>query len=95
MESTGVIKKISDPTTWCAGMVVVHKKEGKIRICVGLKLLNECVLREIQPLPRVDETLAQLSGAKVFSKLDANSGFRQIATFSQEISTSKSLINRC
>ena len=32
----------------------------------------------MHPLPRVDETLAQLTGAKVFSKLDANSGFWQI-----------------
>ena len=51
--------------------------------------LNECVLREIHPLPRVDETLAQLSGAKVFSKLDANSGFWQIplAKKSQQLTT--------
>ena len=43
-----------------------------------MKPLNECVLREIHPLPKVDETLVQLSGAKIFSKLDANSGFWQI-----------------
>ena len=36
------------------------------------------MLREVHPLPKVDETLAQLSGAKLFSKLDANSGFWQI-----------------
>ena len=35
MESMGVITKINDPTPWCAGMVVVPKKEGKIRICVN------------------------------------------------------------
>ena len=29
-------------------------------------------------MPKVETTLAQLSGAKVFSKLDANSGFWQI-----------------
>ena len=29
-------------------------------------------------MPRVDETLAQLARARVFSKLDANSGFWQI-----------------
>ena len=34
--------------------------------------------RETHPLPKVDDTLAQLSGAKIFSKLDANSGFCQI-----------------
>ena len=36
------------------------------------------VLHEVHPLPRVDETLAQLSGATVFTKLDANGGFWQI-----------------
>ena len=49
-----------------------------IRICVDLKPLYCNVLREVHPLPTVDETLAQLSGAWVFSKLDANSGFWQI-----------------
>ena len=78
MEKLGVIAKVDQPTPWCAGMVVVPKKEGAIRICVDLKPLNEDVLREVHPLPKVDETLAQLSGATVFSKLDANSGFWQI-----------------
>lgn len=64
MEKAGVISKVSEPTPWCAGMV--------------LKPLNRSVLREVHPLPKVDETLAQLAGAKVFSKLDANSGFWQI-----------------
>ena len=65
-------------TPWCAGMVVVPKKEGAIRICVDLKPLNGNVFHEVHPLPKVDETLAQLAGAAVFSKLDANSGFWQI-----------------
>ena len=85
----GVIEKSSESTPWCAGMVVVPKRDGKIRICVDLKPLNESVLREIHPLPRVDDTLAQLSGAKLFSKLDANSGFWQIslAKSSQQLTT--------
>ena len=78
MEKMGVISKVDVPTPWCAGMVVAHKKSGAVRICVDLKPLNQSVLREVHPLPKVDETLAQLSGAKVFSKLDANSGFWQI-----------------
>ena len=57
---------------------MVLKKGGDIRICVDLKPLNESVLREVHPLPKVDETLAQISGATVFTKLDANSGFWQI-----------------
>ena len=78
MEAMGVISKVDEPTPWCAGMVVVPKKSGEVRICVDLKPLNKSVLREVHPLLKVDETLAQLSGAKVFTKLDANSGFWQI-----------------
>ena len=70
-----MISKVDEPTEWCAGMVVVPKKDGKVRICVDLKPLNESMLREVHPMPKVDETLAQLTGAKIFSKLDANSGF--------------------
>ena len=49
------------------------QKVWSIRICVDLKPLNESVLREVHPIPKV--VLAQLTGAKLFSKLDANSGF--------------------
>jgi transposase InsO family protein len=78
METLGVISKVDQPTPWCAGMVVVPKKNCSIRICVDLKPLNVNVLREVHPLPSVDNILAQLSGAKIFSKLDANSGFWQV-----------------
>ena len=78
MESTGVISKVEEPTPWCAGMVPILKRDGTVRICVDLKRLNENVLREVFPLPQVDEALAQLTGAKLFTKLDANSGFWQV-----------------
>ena len=78
METLGVIAKVEQPTEWCAGMVVVPKSNGKVRICVDLTRLNESVQRERHPLPAVDQTLAQLASAKVFSKPDANSGFWQI-----------------
>ena len=77
LETMGVISKVDKPTPWCAGMVVVSKKLGDVRICVDLKLLNESVLREVHPIPTVDETLGKLAGATIFSKLDANSGFWQ------------------
>ena len=68
MEKLGVIRKVSEPTPWCAGMVVAPKKSGAIRICVDLKPLNEEVWREIHPIPRVDDTLAQMAGAKILSQ---------------------------
>ena len=78
MQSMGVISPVHEPTPWCAAMVVVPKDSGAVQICVDLKPLNENVLREVHPMPKVETTLAQLSGAKLFSKLDANSGFWQI-----------------
>ena len=78
MEALSVIAKVTEPTEWCAGMVVVPKANGQVRICVDLTKLNESVRREQHPLPAVDQVLAQLAGTKVFSQLDANSGFWQI-----------------
>lgn len=46
--------------------------------CVDFTRLNENVCRERHPLPAIEQTLAQLAGARVFTKLDANSGFWQI-----------------
>jgi len=49
MELLNVISKVEEPTSWCAGMVVVPKKNGTIRICVDLKPLNESVQLEVSP----------------------------------------------
>ncbi|XP_029701916.1 uncharacterized protein K02A2.6-like [Takifugu rubripes] len=78
MVTLGVIAPIDEPTEWCAGIVVVLKPNGTIRICVDLTHLNDYVCRERLILPAVDETLAKLSGATLFSKLDATAGFWQV-----------------
>ena len=78
MEGLGVISRVSEPILWCAAMVVVPKPSGAVHICVDMKPRNENVLREVHPMPKVDTTLAQLTGATMFTKLDANSGFWQI-----------------
>ena len=78
MESLGVIEKVEEYREWCAGMVVAPKTNGNVRICVDLTKLNKSVKRENFPLPRVEEILATLDESRVFSKMDANSGFWQI-----------------
>ena len=83
----GVISPIQKPMDWYVGMVTVWKQNRQVHICVDLTRLNESVKRGLQPLlvvkhilalqpiPVVERILAQLAGAKVFTKLDANSGF--------------------
>ena len=62
MQSMWVISSVDNPSTLCAGMVVVPKPAGDVPICVDLKPLSQNVLREYHPLPNVDETLEQLAG---------------------------------
>ena len=46
MEKLGVISRVSEPTEWRAGMVVVHKGNKKVRICVDLNHLNKSVRQD-------------------------------------------------
>lgn len=78
MVDKGIIVPVNTPTEWCSPIVVVPKTDGNVRICVDLIELNKSVQREFHPLQSVEYTLNLLTGAKVFSKLDANSGFWQI-----------------
>nr|XP_042908526.1 uncharacterized protein K02A2.6-like [Parasteatoda tepidariorum] len=78
MQELNVIQKVEKPTDWCSPAVVVRKKDGSVRICVDLTTLNRSIKREWHPLPTTEYNLSLLAGAKIFSKLDANSGFWQI-----------------
>lgn len=89
MEKLGGISRIDEPIEWCAGMVVVPKSSGQVRICIDFAKLNMSVKRENFPLPSVEESLAKLANAVVFSKLDANSSFcqKKLATESRPLTT--------
>ena len=67
MEQLGVISRIEETTSWCAGMVVVPKGDGSIRICVDLTKLNKAVCRERHLLPSVEQSLESLKNATTFS----------------------------
>ena len=78
MLALSVIEPVEQPTDWCFGLTIAPKANGDIRMCVDLTHLNKSVRREIYPLPRVSDMLAMLSEGKIFSKIDAKSGFWQI-----------------
>ena len=78
MESQGVIRRIDEPTEWCAGMVVVPKSNGDVHVCGDFTKLNHSIQRERHILPSEEHLLANIGNATVFSKLDANSGFHQL-----------------
>ena len=78
MEEIGVIVKQHEPTKWVNSMVTVQKPNGKLRICIDPRDLNKATLREHYPLRTVEEVISQMPNAKIFSKLDATSGFWQL-----------------
>ena len=78
MLDNGVIRQVTEPTDWCAAIVAVPKSSGALRICVDLKQLNKAVRREHYTLPSLEDIAPRLRDSKVFSKLDAASGFGQI-----------------
>ena len=77
LEVLGVIQKVTEPTDWVAGMVVVPKPNGDVRICVDYNHLNQNIRRERLMLPSVTELLLGIRGAKYFTKLDCRSGYYQ------------------
>ena len=75
MEQLGAIEKVDQPTEWVNSIVIVEKPDGNLRICLDPKDLNRAVKREHFQLPTSTKITSKLTGAKVFSKLDAKDGF--------------------
>lgn len=61
-----------------APILFVRKKEGGLRMVVDYRELNRLTVKNKYPMPRIDDTLDQLSGATVFTSLDLTSGYHQI-----------------
>ena len=78
LEQQEIVAPVTAPTTWVNSMVVVPKKNGKLRICLDPKDLNRAIKREHYPLPTIEDIATRLHGAKVFTKLDVRSGFWHI-----------------
>ena len=62
-----------------APILFATKKGGAgLRMCTDYRSLNANMVMDNFPLPRIDELLAWLKGAKIFSKLDLQDGYHQI-----------------
>ena len=62
---------------WASSVVMVKKKDGTLRFCIDFRKLNDVTVKDVHPLPRIDDALEALKGAKIFSTLDLKSGYWQ------------------
>ncbi|MCO5561848.1 hypothetical protein L7F22_015472 [Adiantum nelumboides] len=66
-------------TDWVSPIVVVPKKNGKLRVCVDLKKVNAATIKNNYPLPITDHVIEQVAGREAYSFLNGFSGYNQLA----------------
>jgi hypothetical protein len=79
----GYIRQSKSP--FGAPVLFVSKKDGKFRMCIDYRVLNKITIKNNYPLPRVDDLLDRLAGAKVFSRIDLKSGYYQIRIAEEDV----------
>jgi hypothetical protein len=79
----GFIRPSSSP--WGCPAIFVKKKDQTLQMCVDYKPLNEVTIKNKYPLPRIDILFDQLTGARIFSKIDLRSGYHQICIRPEDI----------
>jgi hypothetical protein len=79
----GFIRPSSSP--WGCPTIFVKKKDQTLRMCVDYRPLNEVTIKNKYPLRRIDILFDQLTGARVFSKINLRPGYHQIRIRPEDI----------
>ena len=76
MLDLGAIRPSNSP--WASAIVLVRKKDGRLRFCIDLRRLNNRTVKDAYSLPRIETILDSLGGAQIFSTLDLKAGYCQV-----------------
>ena len=76
MLDLGAIRPSNSP--WASAVVLVRKKDGRLRFCIDLRRLNNRMVKDAYSLPRIKSILDSLGGSQIFSTLDLKAGYWQV-----------------
>ena len=76
MLDLGAIRPSNSP--WASAIVLVRKKDGRLRFCIDLRRLNNRTVKDAYSLPKIESILDSLIGAQIFSTLDLKAGYWQV-----------------
>ena len=79
----GLIRPSTSP--WGAPVLLVNKKDGGKQLCIDYRELNKVTIKNNYLLQRINDLFDQLHGARVFSKLDLQSGYHQLEVKKDDI----------
>ena len=79
----GIIRE--SKSEYASPIVVCRKKNGQVRMCADYRKLNQKVVGDSFPLPRIDESLESLAGAKYYSTVDLKSAYTQVEVDERDI----------
>ena len=71
-------------SSYSSPIVIARRKNGKLRICNDYRQLNKKTIKDAYPLPRITETLDQLSNAKEYCVLDLKGAFNQVGVHEKD-----------
>lgn len=63
---------------FAAPVVLIKKKDGKPRLCIDYRKLNENTIYTAYPIPHMDELLDAVGQANIYSSLDMEAGYHQV-----------------
>ena len=78
LRSLDIIEDATGPTPWVSPLVVVHKPNDKVRVCLASCAINTAIERERYPMNTIEDLIVELNGAKYFSKIDLYKGYHQL-----------------